>query len=154
MSRKIEWNYVVGGLILGLIWFLFGNRVLVEISNKFGVILGYSIFLFLYFAIAILLGSGIHKKTQTVVVFIAGIILFDLVTPPILIDYLKQPSPEVLSMVSSDVYFYSIALKFGASHTQAWIFTYPFMVLFSMLVFTFFLTKRQMKRTILNQLGR
>jgi len=151
---KIEWNYVLGALSLGLIWFLIGYPIIEEINERAGVVVAYTLFLAVYFSVAVLFGRGVHNVGKSVALMMAGVIGFDLLTPPILISLTEPPSEEVLHILSSDTYFYTIFTELGAGHQSAFLLTYPVMVLAGMLVFTFFLSGKQLRKALSSQIGR
>lgn len=153
IRRKIEWDYIAGALAFTVVWLLVGYPIVKDISKNAGVIVAYPLFLLAYTTIAFLFGNGIHEISQTVLMFFAGILMFDLIMPPVFVDFGTVPSQDTLGLIAPDIFFYTVFTRLGFSHTIAWTLTYPGVILACMLTLTYYLSGTELKKEIRGHLG-
>ena len=147
--RKIEWNVLVVFVVLLLGWMYIGLPIMNDIASTNGAFISYGIYLLLIGIIGYVFGSGFSKGYESFLLFIATILMIDIVSPPMVIQESVEPSAEILAIWGSDTFIYAIGQGIGLSHPMAWFMTYIITPAVGVFIMLFFLSGKRLRRRLL-----
>lgn len=127
MNKHI--SFVGWVVVLMLVWLFFLTPILDAVTDSFGILNSYPLFLLFYCFLAYKLGFFLRlNQFKLIGIIVVSLIVIDIITPPILIDRDSPPSMELRQTLSSDIFVYTLFEKYlGWNHFALWIMTYIFL---------------------------
>ena len=149
-GRTIEWNIFMAFTAILVVWMLIGFPFMSGITDMYGSMVSYTIYLLVIGLSGFLLGNTFEKGAQSLLLFISTIISVDIIFPPYIISLAEVPSGELLTLWGSDVFIYSIASGvLGLPHMFAWGATYILTPMAGILIMLYFLSGKRLQSKLM-----
>ena len=147
---KLHIIIIIFAAILGYLFI--GIPALNALTTSSGILVSYPIFLLSIIVFSMIIGKLVPTGklgAKVFVIFLAGYLLLDILTPPLLVPFGSTPNLAPSQQMAGDMFFYTLFTSFALPHLISWILTYIFISLLLVVIMIFEIGQSRISRHLM-----